>query len=67
MSQNQISLQKSNPVTLLQTALEKGVDTEQLEKLMNLQERWEAKEAKKRMKEYAFIFCTWSGPFPFSL
>lgn len=47
MSENQISLQKTNPVSLLQTALEKGVDTDQLEKLMSLQERWEAKEAKK--------------------
>lgn len=35
------------PLTLLQQAVEKGVDMAQLEKLMELQERWEAKRAKK--------------------
>lgn len=44
------SLQKSEiptPLTLLQQAVEKGVDMQQLEKLMELQERWEKKEARK--------------------
>lgn len=35
------------PQTLLSIAIEKGVDVVQLEKLMDLQERWEKKEAKK--------------------
>lgn len=35
------------PVTLLQQAIDKGVDMAQLEKLMELQERWEKKEARK--------------------
>lgn len=35
------------PTSLLQMALEKGVDTEQLNKLMDLQERYEKKEARK--------------------
>ena len=35
------------PLTMMQTALERGTDMDQLEKLMALQERWEANEAKK--------------------
>ena len=35
------------PADLLQIAVSKGTDLDQLEKLMNLQERWEAGEAKK--------------------
>lgn len=35
------------PVDLLRIALEKGADIAQLEKLMDLQERWERNEAKK--------------------
>src|SRR5690349_2961365 len=35
------------PSQLLQIAIDKGADMEKLEKLMDLQERWEANEAKK--------------------
>lgn len=35
------------PLQLLQTAMERGTDMDQLTKLMDLQERWEANEAKK--------------------
>lgn len=35
------------PVTLLEMAVQKGTDLDQLQKLMDLQERWEASEAKK--------------------
>lgn len=35
------------PIDMLNRALEKGVDTEQLSKLMELQQRWEADEARK--------------------
>lgn len=35
------------PMELLQMAVTKGVDIEQLQKLMDLQERWEANEARK--------------------
>lgn len=36
-----------NPANLLQIAIEKGASLEQLEKLMAMQERWEANQAKK--------------------
>lgn len=35
------------PMQMLQTALEKGADIDQMSKLMDMQERWEANEAKK--------------------
>lgn len=35
------------PMQMLATAMEKGVDTAQLEKLLDLQERWEQGEARK--------------------
>lgn len=35
------------PMHMLQIAVEKGADLDKLEKLMDLQERWEANEAKK--------------------
>lgn len=35
------------PMQMLQTAVEKGADLDQLQKLMDLQERWEANEARK--------------------
>lgn len=37
----------TTPATLLQMAVEQGADIDKLEKLMALQERWEASEAKK--------------------
>lgn len=41
------SVAAPTPAHMLQTAIERGVDMEQLEKLMHLQERWEANEARK--------------------
>jgi len=38
---------KSDPQNLLKLAIEKGAGLEQLEKLMDLEERWEKKEARK--------------------
>jgi hypothetical protein len=43
-------LTKSSPITpmqMLQTAVDQGADLDKLQKLMDLQERWEASEAKK--------------------
>jgi len=36
-----------DPMQLIANAIEKGVDIDQLTKLMDLQERWEASNAKK--------------------
>jgi len=44
---NQEIQQVTTPATLLQMAVEQNADIEKLEKLMALQERWEATEAKK--------------------
>lgn len=44
---NSIEKQGNNPSALLQIAVEKGADVEKLEKLMELQERWDANEARK--------------------
>lgn len=46
MTNSNLSL-SPNPSHLLQIALEKNVDMAQLKELMDLQERWEKKEAKK--------------------
>lgn len=37
----------SNPAEMIQAAVQSGADLEKLEKLLTLQERWEANEAKK--------------------
>jgi hypothetical protein len=42
-----------NPMSLVQSAIEKGLDVEALTKLMDLQERWESNQAKK---EYFHAF-----------
>lgn len=47
MDSNVAIIQAPTPASLLQTAIEKGVDMTQLKELMDLQERWEKKEAKK--------------------
>lgn len=46
------------PTTLLEKAIEKGVDMQQLKELMDLQERWEKKEAKKAFLEALSKFQT---------
>lgn len=43
----EIPAQPITPMQMLQIAVEKGTDLDQLDKLMALQERWEANEARK--------------------
>lgn len=50
------------PAHMLQVALEKGADMAQLEKLMDLQERYEAKEAKKAFTNALARFQSKLGP-----
>lgn len=45
MSRNEIAT--TSPQTLIEKAIEKGADIQQLKELMDLQERWEKKEARK--------------------
>lgn len=58
MQKNEIAVQQQHPTpsTLLEKAIEKGVDMAQLKELMDLQERWEKKEAKKKFFEALSIF-----------
>lgn len=44
------------PITLLEQAISKGVDLDQMQKLMDLQERWEKKEAKKAFMDAQSLF-----------
>lgn len=46
MSENEISV-ATTPATLLEMAVNQNADIEKLEKLMDLQQRWEEREAKK--------------------
>lgn len=56
---NGLTVQKSpTPTTLLEKAIEKGVDITQLKELMDLQERWEKKEAKKSFLDAMSLFQT---------
>ena len=48
----------TTPAQLLELAVTQGAKLKELEKLMNLQERWEAKEAKK---EFKANFFKWAG------
>jgi hypothetical protein len=48
--------QPATPATLLQIAIDKGADLEKLEKLMELQTRWEAQQAKKAYSEAMTAF-----------
>jgi len=43
---NDLAITDHSPGRLLELAVEKGADVEQLSKLMDLQERWEARQAK---------------------
>lgn len=58
MKKNEIAIQQQQPTpsTLLEKAIEKGVDMAQLKELMDLQERWEKKEAKKKFFEALSLF-----------
>jgi len=44
---SEVAIQTTTPMQLIDNAVAKGVDTDQLEKLLVLQERWEANEARK--------------------
>lgn len=46
IEQNEIAVQ-SSPMRLVEMAIQSGADIEKLEKLMDLQDRWEAKQTKK--------------------
>jgi hypothetical protein len=46
----------ATPASMLQTAIEKGVDMSQIEKLMELYERWEANQARKKYYEALTTF-----------
>lgn len=50
-----VSVEKT-PLQLLDKAMNKGVDTEQLRQFMDLQERWEANEARKAYNEAISAF-----------
>lgn len=58
--QNEIVIQHAppTPTTLLEKAIEKGADITQLKELMDLQERWEKKEAKKKFFDALSLFQT---------
>jgi len=53
---NEIVRQEVTPNIMLQIAVEQGADIDKLEKLMNLQERWEEREAKKAFVEALSLF-----------
>lgn len=42
-----VAVQANNPMAMIAAAVARGVDTDQLTKLMDLQERWEKNEARK--------------------
>lgn len=50
-SENGVEVMETTPATLIQIAVEKNVDIDKLEKLMQLQERWEANKARKEFFE----------------
>jgi len=58
MSNQEITTKEQSAEKLIQTAVENGANVEQLEKLMNLQERWEQKQAKKAFYEAKSNFQT---------
>lgn len=47
---------QSNPLTIIERAIDRGCDPDQLEKLLALQERWEKNEAAKRYAEAITTF-----------
>ena len=50
-AKNHISVSSTTPSDLLRLAVEQGADLEKLEKLMDLQERWESNQARKAFVE----------------
>ena len=55
---NELQKSEAPPMNLLAVAVEKGASVEQLKQLMDLQERWEKKEAKKSFFEALSRFQT---------
>lgn len=47
MSTSLVKQEQNTPATLLQTAIEKNLDIDKLKELMELQDKWEKKQAKK--------------------
>lgn len=60
-SDNHPAVQPMNPAQMLSMAVQKGIDVEQLDKLMQLNERWEANEARKA---YFDAFATFQAIVP---
>lgn len=48
---NELTTTTATPLSLIAAAIDKNLDTDKLEKLMLLQERWQANEAKKAWSE----------------
>jgi len=55
---NELITQRPSPTTLIEMAIQKGVDIAQLKELMDLQDRWEAKQAKKSFLDALSKFQT---------
>ena len=51
-----LAVQANTPMAMIAAAVAKGVDTEQLSKLMDLQERWEKNEARKAFADAMVAF-----------
>ncbi len=51
-----VAVQANNPMAMIAAAVAKGVDTDQLTKLMDLQERWEKNEARKAFADAMVAF-----------
>ena len=47
MEKKDVAIQVKNPLAMIQAAIDKGLDLEKLEKLLSLQERYDANEARK--------------------
>lgn len=56
--ENGLTVQQSTPAALLEMAITKGVDIAQLKELMDLQDRWEKKEARKSFLDALSKFQT---------
>lgn len=48
---NQLAVQSTNPMALIDKAIALDIDTEKLRQLLDLQERWEANQARKSYNE----------------
>lgn len=51
-----VQISDNSPAGMMMAALSKGMDIEKLEKMLELQERWEANEAKKAYTEAMSLF-----------